>query len=66
MFTERRIPVTVYGVATAMARNPEAVAAMQEADWELATHGLKWLEYKDFPETRSAATFMRRSASTPS
>ena len=50
MFTERRIPVTVYGVATAMARNPEAVAAMKEADWELATHGLKWLEYKDFPE----------------
>jgi putative urate catabolism protein len=50
MFTERRIPVTVYGVATAMARNPEAVAAMKEADWELATHGLRWLEYKDFPE----------------
>ena len=23
---------------------------MKEADWELATHGLKWLEYKDFPE----------------
>ncbi len=50
MFTERRLPVTVYGVATAMARNPEAVAAMQEADWEIATHGLKWLEYKDSPE----------------
>jgi len=50
MFTERGIPVTVFGVATAMARNPEAVAAMLEADWEIASHGLKWLEYKDFPE----------------
>src|SRR3712207_1141928 len=50
MFTERRVPVTVFGVATAMARNPEAVAAMVESEWEIATHGLKWLEYKDFAE----------------
>jgi putative urate catabolism protein len=50
LFTGRGVPVTVYGVATALARNPEAVAAMREADWEIASHGLKWLEYKDFPE----------------
>lgn len=48
MFTERAMPVTVYGVATAMERNPEAVAAMQEAGWEIASHGLKWIEYKDY------------------
>jgi putative urate catabolism protein len=48
MFTGRGIPVTVYGVATALARSPEAVAAMKEADWEIASHGLKWIEYKDF------------------
>jgi putative urate catabolism protein len=48
MFTGRGIPVTIYGVATALARNPEAVAAMKEADWEIASHGLKWIEYKDF------------------
>ncbi|HET7410476.1 MAG TPA: allantoinase PuuE [Paracoccaceae bacterium] len=48
MFTERDMPVTVYGVATALERNPEAVAAMQEAGWEIASHGLKWIEYKDF------------------
>jgi putative urate catabolism protein len=47
MFTERSIPVTVYAVATAIARNPEAVAAMKEADWEIASHGLKWVELKD-------------------
>lgn len=50
MFTERNMPATVYGVALAMQRNPEAVAAMKEADWEIASHGLRWLEYKDFPE----------------
>jgi chitin deacetylase len=48
MFTARRIPVTVYGVATALERNPEVVAAMLEADWEIASHGLKWIDYKDF------------------
>jgi putative urate catabolism protein len=48
LFTERAIPVTVYGVATALQRHPEAVAAMQEAEWEIASHGLKWIDYKDF------------------
>ncbi|MFI4996266.1 MAG: allantoinase PuuE, partial [Hyphomicrobiales bacterium] len=47
MFTGRGVRVTVFGVATAMARNPEAVAAMREADWEIASHGLKWIDYKD-------------------
>jgi len=42
MFTERDAPVTVFAVATAMARNPQAVAAMNEAGWEIATHGYKW------------------------
>ena len=50
LFTERNMPVTVYGVALAMQRNPEAVAAMNEAGWEIASHGLRWLEYKDFSE----------------
>ena len=48
MFTARNMPVTVFGVASALARSPEQVAAMKEADWEIASHGLKWIEYKDF------------------
>ncbi|MFL5024420.1 MAG: allantoinase PuuE [Microvirga sp.] len=48
LFTERNLPVTVYGVATALRRNPEAVAAMKEANWEIASHGLKWIDYRDF------------------
>jgi putative urate catabolism protein len=50
IFTRRNLPVTAYAVALAMVRNPEAVAAMNEAGWEIASHGLRWLEYKDFPE----------------
>jgi putative urate catabolism protein len=48
MFTERSIPLTVFAITTALTRNDEAVAAMKEADWEIASHGLKWIEYRDF------------------
>ncbi len=55
MFTSRRVPLTVYGVATALARSPAQVAAMQEAGWEIASHGLKWIEYKDASREAEAA-----------
>lgn len=55
MFTERGMPVTVYGVATALQRNPEAVAAMKEANWEIASHGLKWIDYRDFTSDEERA-----------
>lgn len=48
LFTARKLPVTVFAIASAMARNPEAVAAMKEAGWEIASHGLKWIDYRDF------------------
>jgi len=51
----RDLPVTVYGVATSLARAPEQVAAMIEADWEIASHGLKWVEHKDMPEAEEKA-----------
>lgn len=47
LFTGASVPVTVYGVATALKRNPLAVEAMLEANWEIASHGLKWIDYKD-------------------
>ncbi|MEO9864056.1 MAG: allantoinase PuuE [Yoonia sp.] len=49
------LPVTVYGVATALARAPEQVAAMQSSGWEIASHGLKWIEHKDMPEDEERA-----------
>jgi len=49
MFTERAMPVTVFAVASALKRYPEIVASMQEAGWEIATHGLKWIDYRDVP-----------------
>ena len=49
------LPVTVYGVATALARAPEQVAAMKAAQWEIASHGLRWVEHKDMPEAEERA-----------
>ena len=49
LFTGLNIPVTIYGVATALARNPSQVAAMKSAGWEIASHGLKWVEHRDMP-----------------
>lgn len=50
LFDEAKMPVTVFGVAKALARNPDAVAAMKESGWEIASHGLRWIDYQDFPE----------------
>ena len=55
VFSRRKVPVTVWGVATALMRSPEQVAAMKEANWEIASHGLKWIEYKDYTEEAERA-----------
>jgi OHCU decarboxylase len=55
MFTQRDLPLTVFGIATAMARHPEAVAAMTEAGWEIASHGLKWIDYRHVPAEEERA-----------
>lgn len=50
ILTERQVPVTVFGVARAMEANPAAVEAMLAADWEIASHGLRWIDYQEVPE----------------
>jgi putative urate catabolism protein len=49
LFTERQLPVTVFGVAMALARNGQAVAAMRESGWEIACHGYRWINYQHVP-----------------
>ena len=50
LFSERELPVTVFAVAMALQRNPEVVAAMQAANWEIASHGYRWVDYQDVDE----------------
>ena len=47
LFTQANIPVTVFGVTMALERHPEAVKAMLDADWEIASHALRWIHFQD-------------------
>jgi putative urate catabolism protein len=46
LFKDRKMPVTVFGVAMALQRNPAVVDAMWEAEWEIASHGYRWIDYQ--------------------
>jgi len=46
LFGERALPVTVFAVAMALQRNPDVVQAMQDAGWEIASHGYRWVDYQ--------------------
>jgi putative urate catabolism protein len=54
LFATRGVPVTVFGVAMAMAKNPAAVEAMLQAGWEVASHGYRWIDYQYVPEELEA------------
>jgi allantoinase len=49
-FEKRGLPLTVFGVATALQRSPEVTAAFQELGFEIACHGLKWISYQQVDE----------------
>jgi putative urate catabolism protein len=50
MFEERKIPLTIFGVARALQRNPDAVTAFRELGHEIACHGLRWISYQNIDE----------------
>ncbi|NHN87413.1 allantoinase PuuE [Acetobacter conturbans] len=62
LFTERGLPLTVFGVAEALGRNPEAVNAMMKAEWEIASHGARWIDYQDIPADIESAHIARAIA----
>lgn len=51
LFAKYDFPVTVFGVAMALERNPEAVSAMLDSNWEIATHGYRWIDYQHVEES---------------
>jgi len=63
LFTERGLPVTVFGVAMALERNPDAVTAMQAAGWEIASHGYRWIDYQHVDEA-TEREHLRRAIET--
>jgi allantoinase len=49
LFSERNLPLTVFAVSTAMEQNPSAVEAMLKSNWEIASHGYRWIDYQFVP-----------------
>jgi putative urate catabolism protein len=50
LFDALGVPLTVFGVAQALALNPRAVEAMLSSGWEIASHGYRWIDYQHIPE----------------
>jgi allantoinase len=49
-FEKRDLPLTVFGVSSALQRNAEATAAFKELGHEIACHGLRWIHYQNVDE----------------
>jgi allantoinase len=72
IFERRKLPLTVFGVALALERNPEATAAFVAAGHEIASHGWRWISYQDVDESterdhvaRAVAAIERLTGSKP-
>ncbi len=59
LFKRYGVPVTVFGVAMALERNPAAVNAMLDGGHEIAAHGWRWINYQDVPERIEREHMMR-------
>ena len=57
MFKDRELPVTIFGVATAMEKNPAPIEAALKENWEIASHGYRWIEYQYFSKTEEREHF---------
>jgi putative urate catabolism protein len=72
LFEDRRLPLTVFGVAMALARNPAVVDACAAAGHEIASHGFRWISYQDVDEAverehvaRAVETITRLTGARP-
>ena len=59
MFKERNLPITVFGAALALERNPDAARAIREAGYEVCSHGWRWVGFQDMPEAQEREEMQR-------
>jgi putative urate catabolism protein len=50
LFDRHQIPLTIFAVAMAAARNPEVIREMADDGHEICSHGLRWIDYQDLSE----------------
>ncbi len=58
-FKKRDIPITVFGAALALERNPEAARAIREAGYEVCSHGWRWGGFQNMSEEQERAEMKR-------
>ncbi len=47
LFQEKKIPITIFGVAMALERNPKVCEAIKNGNYEVACHGWRWIDYQN-------------------
>ncbi len=47
LFQEKKIPITIFGVAMALERNQEVCEAIKNGNYEVACHGWRWIDYQN-------------------
>ena len=50
IFQKNKIPITVFGVGMALERNKDVCDAIKESDYEVASHGWRWIDYQKIPK----------------
>ncbi len=50
LFKERNLPLTVFGCALALERNPAVAAAIRESGWDVCSHGWRWVKHYELSE----------------
>ena len=63
LFVERGLPLTVFGCALALERNPEAAAAISEAGYDVCCHGWRWVKHFELSEAEEREHIQRAVAS---
>ena len=63
IFAERKLPITVFGAALALERNPEAARAIREAGYEVCSHGYRWVSFADMSEAQEREEMRKAVAS---
>ena len=52
LFTKKKIPLTIFGVGMALERNKEVCKAIKKANYEVASHGWRWIDYQNVSKAK--------------
>ena len=57
IFQEKKIPITIFGVAMALERNPDICEIIKKSNYEIACHGWRWIDYQNIKKSTEKKTY---------